>query len=115
MQNETLAAKAGRLGCANLVDAVGRVHGHRAHIPSMMSPDPSRTLFGRAATMAFMPFREDLAKPERDFRHFFYGAVQGRQPALDQVLVLSSGGYPDVSHAGGTKLSRADAHGLAAS
>ena len=29
------------------------------------------------------------------------------------MLVLSSGGYPDVSHGGGTKLSRLHNHGLA--
>ncbi|WP_331744921.1 hypothetical protein OG762_51280 (plasmid) [Streptomyces sp. NBC_01136] len=37
----------------------------------------------------------------------------GRAPTPGQVLVLSSGGYPDVSHGGGTKLSRGDGHGLA--
>ncbi|MCX4419258.1 hypothetical protein [Streptomyces mirabilis] len=37
----------------------------------------------------------------RDRRHLLRG----------QVLVLSSGGYPDVSHGGGTKLSRGDGHG----
>ncbi|MEU8831822.1 RraA family protein [Streptomyces sp900116325] len=113
MEDETLAAKSARLGCATLVDAIGRVHSHRVHIPSMASPDPSRTLFGRAATISFMPYREDLVEPGRDFRYFFYGALGGRAPAPGQVLVLSSGGYPDVSHGGGTKLSRADGHGLA--
>ncbi|WP_405669796.1 MULTISPECIES: RraA family protein [unclassified Streptomyces] len=113
MEDETLAAKTARLGCATLVDAVGRVHGHRVHIPSMVSADPSRTLFGRAATISFMPYREDLVEPGRDFGYFFYGALGGRAPAPGQVLVLSSGGYPDVSHGGGTKLSRADSHGLA--
>lgn len=113
MEDETLAAKTARLGCATLVDAIGRVHSHRVHIPSMASPDPSRTLFGRAATISFMPYREDLVEPGRDFRYFFYGALGGRAPTPGQVLVLSSGGYPDVSHGGGTKLSRADGHGLA--
>lgn len=114
MEDETLAAKTARLGCATLVDAIGRVHSHRVHIPSMASPDPSRTLFGRAATISFMPYREDLVEPGRDFRYFFYGALGGRAPTPGQVLVLSSGGYPDVSHGGGTKLSRADGHELAA-
>ncbi|KOV98011.1 RraA family protein [Streptomyces sp. MC1] len=112
MQDEALAAKVARLGCATLVDAVGRVHRHRAHIPSMVSPDPSRPLFGPAATISFMPYREDLAKPGLDFGHFYRGALGGN-PLSGQVLVLSSGGYPDVSHGGGTKLSRADGSGLA--
>ncbi|WUV30157.1 hypothetical protein OG318_01985 [Streptomyces sp. NBC_01483] len=113
MKDETLAAKTARLGCATLVDAIGRVHSHRVHIPSMASPDPSRTLFGRAATISFMPYREDLVEPGRDFAYLFYGALGGRAPTPGQVLVLSSGGYPDVSHGGGTKLSRGDGHGLA--
>jgi Demethylmenaquinone methyltransferase len=111
MKDETLAAKTARLGCATLVDAIGQVHSHRVPVPSMASPDPSRTLFGRAATISFMPYREDLVEPGRDFAYFFYGALGGRAPTPGQVLVLSSGGYPDVSHGGGTKLSRGDGHG----
>lgn len=112
MQDEALAARAARLGCATLVDAVGRVHSHRAHIPAMSSPDPLRPLFGPAATISYLPFREDLAGTGRDFKHYFYGAL-GQRPAAGQVLVLSSGGYPDVSHGGGTKLARAHGAGLA--
>ncbi|WP_306191875.1 MULTISPECIES: RraA family protein [unclassified Streptomyces] len=112
MHDDTLAAKVARLGCATLVDAMGRVHGHRAHIPSMVSPDPGRPLFGPAATISFMPYREDLTGPGLDFGHFYRGAL-GDGPLSGQVLVLSSGGYPDVSHGGGTKLSRADGSGLA--
>ncbi|WP_427168886.1 RraA family protein (plasmid) [Streptomyces sp. C1-1] len=112
MEDDALAARAARLGCATLVDAVGRVHGHRAHIPAMSSPDPLRPLFGPVATISFLPFREDLAGTVRDFKHYFYGAL-GQRPAAGQVLVLSSGGYPEVSHGGGTKLARADSAGLA--
>ncbi|WP_327592678.1 RraA family protein [Streptomyces chartreusis] len=112
MQHNALAARARRLGCATLVDAVGRVHGHRAHIPAMSSPDPLRSLFGPAATISYVPYREDLAGAGRDFKHYFYGAL-GQGPAADQVLVLSSGGHPDVSHGGGTKLARAHSAGLA--
>ncbi|MEV0186058.1 RraA family protein [Streptomyces sp. NPDC050625] len=112
MEDDALAARAVRLGCATLVDAVGRVYGHRAHIAAMSSPDPLRPLFGRAATISFLPYREDLAGARRNFKHYFYGAL-GQRPASGQVLVLSSGGYPDVSHGGGTKLARAHSVGLA--
>lgn len=112
MEDNTLAARAARLGCATLVDAMGRVHGHRVHIPAMSSPDPLRPLFGRAATISYLPYREALPGTGLNFSHYFYGAL-GEQPAADQVLVISSGGYPDVSHGGGTKLSRADSAGVA--
>jgi regulator of RNase E activity RraA len=112
MEDETLARKAARLGCATLVDAMNRVHGHRAHIPAMSSPDPLRYLFGPAATISFLPYREDLAAGGHDFRYYFYGAL-GNPPGAGQVLVLSSGGHADVSHGGGTKLARADSTGLA--
>jgi regulator of RNase E activity RraA len=112
MKDDTLATRAARLGCATLVDAMGRVHGHRAHIPAMSSPDPLRPLFGRAATISYLPYREDLTETGRDFRHYFYGAL-GEGLAAEHVLVLSGGGYSDVSHGGGTKLARADSAGLA--
>jgi regulator of RNase E activity RraA len=105
------AAQAEQLGCATLVDAMGRVHNHRAHILSLTGPDPSKALFGPAATVQYMPYRDDLPRPEADFGELFYRAV-GQSPA-GRVLVLSSGGYPDVSHGGGTKLSRVAHHGLA--
>ncbi|MGY5052447.1 RraA family protein [Streptomyces sp. 900105755] len=112
MGNDTWATRAARLGCATLVDAMGRVHGHRAHVPAMASPDPLRPLFVPAATISYLPYREDLVAADRDFRHYFYGALGTGSPA-DQVLVLSIGGYPDVSHGGGTKLARADGAGPA--
>lgn len=112
MEDESLAAKVARLGCATLVDAMGRIHSHRAHIPSMTSPDPGRPLFGSAATISYVPYREDLTAAGLDFGYFYRGAV-GERPLAGQVLVLSSGGYPDVSHGGGTKLARADRSGLA--
>jgi regulator of RNase E activity RraA len=100
------------LGCADLVDAMGRVHTHRAHILSLVSPTPQRPLFGPAVTLAYLPYREDLTETNAlGFGGWFYRAV-GDAPA-GRVLVMSSGGYPDVSHAGGTKMSRLDNHGLA--
>lgn len=99
------------LSCASLVDAMGRIHAHRAHILPMVSPEPRRRLFGPAATIAYLPYRDDLPQTDVGFARLFYQAV-GEAPA-GQVLVLSSGGYPDVSHAGGTKLSRLGHHRLA--
>ena len=94
-----------KVACASLVDALGRVHGHRAHILGLTSPAPRR-LFGPAATIAYLPYRDDLPQAELGFGVLFHQAV-GESPA-GTVLVLSSGGYPDASHGGGTKLSRLD-------
>ncbi|WP_314177850.1 RraA family protein [Streptomyces winkii] len=106
-----LAARAARLGSANLVDAMGRVHGHRAHVLALASPDPARPLFGPAVTLAYLPYRDDLPQSTEGFTELFYEAI-GPSPS-GHVLVLSSGGYPDASHGGGTKLSRVAHHGLA--
>ena len=38
-----------RVACASLVDAMGRVHSHRAHILSFVSPAPRR-LFRRTTS-----------------------------------------------------------------
>jgi regulator of RNase E activity RraA len=99
-----------RVDCASLVDAMGRVHRHRAHILSLVSPDPRR-LFGPVATIAYLPFRDDLPESELGFGALFHQAA-GAAPA-GVVLVLSSGGYPDASHGGGTKLSRLQHSGAA--
>ena len=96
--------RAAELGCAALVDAMGRIHTHRAHILALASPDPKRPLFGPAVTVAYLPYRDDLPEAEFGFAHLFYRAI-GQDPT-GGVLVLSSGGYPDVAHGGGTKLSR---------
>ncbi|MFJ4223759.1 RraA family protein [Microbacterium sp. NPDC089695] len=98
------AALAREVGCAALVDAMGRIHDHRAHLLPFTSPDPTRALFGPAATIAYLPYRADL--PQTDFAHLFYRAL-GTDPE-GRVLVLSSGGYPEASHGGGIKLSRGE-------
>jgi regulator of RNase E activity RraA len=92
-----------RVSCASLVDAMGRIHSHRAHILGLVSPAPRR-LFGRAATIAYLPYRDDLPQTEMGFGPLFYEAVG--ESAAGAVLVLSSGGYSDAAHGGGTKLSR---------
>ena len=99
-----------RVPCASLVDAMGRVHSHRAHILSLVSPAPRR-LFGPAATIAYLPYRDDLPQTHTGFGHLFHEAL-GEAPA-GAVLVLSSGGYPDASHGGGMKLSRLQHTGAA--
>ncbi|MFI6080014.1 RraA family protein [Streptomyces sp. NPDC051217] len=97
-----------RVACASLVDAMGRIHGHRAHILSLVSPAPRR-LFGPVATMAYLPCRDDV--PHADFGDLFTRAMLGRPAGT--ALVLSGGGYPDSSHGGGTKLSRLEHTGAA--
>lgn len=99
------------VGCAPLVDAMGRTHRHRAHLPALRSPTPEQALFGPAVTVQFLPTRDDLPGAEAGFGAVFADAVRGAPPGA--VLVLGSGGYPDVSHAGGVKLSRVPRHGLA--
>ncbi|MFZ1165532.1 RraA family protein [Mycobacterium sp.] len=100
----TQAMRAAELGCAALVDAMARIHTHRAHILALASPDPTRPLFGPAVTIAYLPYRDDLPENQRGFADLFYQAI-GQDPN-ERVLVLSNGGYPDASHGGGTKLSR---------
>jgi regulator of RNase E activity RraA len=105
------AAEAASLGCSALVDAMGRVHGHRAHLLPLASPDPTHPLFGPAATIAYQPYRDDL-EPRPDFGALFREAIAADRGGR-QALVLSNGGYPDASHGGGVKLSRLELHGLA--
>jgi regulator of RNase E activity RraA len=99
-----------RVACASLVDAMGRLHGHRAHILDLVSPAPQR-LFGPVATIAYLPYRDDLRETELGFGELFHQAVA--ESPTGTVLVLSSGGYPDASHGGGTKLSRLEHSGAA--
>ncbi|MBB5154114.1 RraA family protein [Saccharopolyspora phatthalungensis] len=111
MGNEQLRTRVEQLGCASLVDAMGRIYHHRAHLYPLTSPDPSRMLFGPVVTIAFIPYRDDLPDGQLGLAALFYRAIQGAPPGA--VLVLSAGGYPDASHGGGTKLSRLHDHGLA--
>jgi regulator of RNase E activity RraA len=90
---------------------MGRIHGHRAHILALTSPDPARPLFGPAATIAYLPYRDDLPETGMAFGELFHRAV-GQHPR-GRVLVLSSGGYPEASHGGGTKLFRGETSGIA--
>ncbi|WP_256837759.1 RraA family protein [Ornithinimicrobium faecis] len=110
-QTHTWRERALAVGCAPLVDAMMRHHEHKADLPALHSPAPERALFGPAVTMQFLPTRDDPAAQDRGFGDVYDEAVRGAEPGA--VLVINSGGYPESSHAGGVKLSRASRDGLA--
>jgi 4-hydroxy-4-methyl-2-oxoglutarate aldolase len=99
------------LSAATLTDAVGRTWRHRADILDLVSPTPGRKLFGRAATIRYVPFRADISDDRMSFARFFYEAI-GEHPE-GAVLVLDSSGQHDVSVGGGAKFSRLHNHRLA--
>ena len=72
----------------------------------LVSPDPTKVLFGPAVTVAFLPVRADLMDPHRhSLGPAIYRALGDRDPK-GRVLVMSSGGNDDLSLGGSTKLSR---------
>jgi regulator of RNase E activity RraA len=100
------------LTCADLVDAMARVHRHRCHVLDLVSPTPGRVLFGPAATISYYPTCAAALDPQHyNFANMFYEAV-GEEPA-GKVLVLASNGYTNISLGGGTKLLRLQQHGVA--
>ena len=100
------------LKCADLVDAMGRMHRHRCHILDLVSPTPGRVLFGPAVTISYFPSCSAALDPERyNLANLFYEAV-GDEPA-GKVIVLASNGYTDTSMGGGTKLLRLHQNGCA--
>jgi 4-hydroxy-4-methyl-2-oxoglutarate aldolase len=100
------------LKCADLVDAMGRLHRHRCHILDLVTPTPGRILFGPAVTISYFPSCSAALDPERyNLANLFYEAV-GDEPA-GKVIVLASNGYTDTSMGGGTKLLRLHQHGCA--
>jgi 4-hydroxy-4-methyl-2-oxoglutarate aldolase len=100
------------LRCADLVDAMGRMHRHRCHILDLVSPTPGRILFGPAVTISYFPSCSAALDPERyNLANLFYEAV-GDDPG-GKVVVLASNGYADTSMGGGTKLMRVQDYGLA--
>jgi 4-hydroxy-4-methyl-2-oxoglutarate aldolase len=93
------------LKCADLVDAMGRMHRHRCHILDLVSPTRGRILFGPAVTISYFPSCSAALDPERyNLANLFYEAV-GDQPS-GKVIVLASNGHTDTSVGGGTKLLR---------
>ena len=100
------------LKCADLVDAMGRMHRHRCHILDLVSPTPDRILFGPAVTISYFPSCAASLDPDRyNLANLFYEAV-GDEPA-GKVVVLASNGYTDTSMGGGTKLLRLHEHACA--
>jgi 4-hydroxy-4-methyl-2-oxoglutarate aldolase len=100
------------LKCADLVDAMGRLHRHRCHILDLVSPTPGRVLFGPAVTISYFPSCSEALDPDRyNLANLFYEAV-GEDPA-GKVVVLASNGFTEVSMGGGTKLVRLQQHGCA--
>lgn len=77
---------AASLTCADIVDALGRRHRHRAHL-------------------------RDLTSPTHTFGALFDQAIG--TGGADKVLVLASNDYAETSVGGGTKLVRLEHHRLA--
>lgn len=108
---ERRRAQAEQISCADVVDALGRRHRHRAHILGLESPTPGRVLFGPAVTIAFFPSCAASVDPAvHDFRSLIREAVG--DDAEGKVLVLATNGHPGVSVGGGTKLGRVHHYGL---
>lgn len=101
------------LAAADIVDALSKTVDHRAHIGNLVSPDPSKVLFGPAVTVGFLPVRKDLMDVHKHslgpamYRSF------GDRDMAGKVMVMSSGGRAEISLGGSTKLSRITNHGLA--
>jgi regulator of RNase E activity RraA len=100
------------LTAASLTDAVGRLCSHRAHILDLVSPTPGRVLFGRAATIRYLPYRDDLADEAMpNFARAFYDAITA--DFEETVLVLNNPCRADTSIGGGVKFSRLHNHKVA--
>jgi regulator of RNase E activity RraA len=109
---DELKSQLAGLTAASLTDAMGRLLSHRAHILDLVSPTPGRVLFGRAATINFMPYREDYHEAKRPgFARSFYKAV--REKFDETVLVLNNPSQADTSIGGGIKFSRLHNHRVA--
>ena len=109
---DVLRFRAEAFSAATLIDAIGEVYPHRAHILDLVSPTPGRKIFGRAVTVRYIPHRSDMAGDgELSFARFFYNAIG--EEAEGAVLVLDSSGQHEVSIGGGVKFSRLHNHRLA--
>ena len=109
---DSLLDMVARVTSADLVDAMGRIHRHRCHVLDLVTPTPGRRLFGPAVTISYFPTCSAALDPDQyNFGQLFLDAV-GPEPA-GKVLVLAGNGHPEISLAGGTKLSRAHNHRLA--
>jgi 4-hydroxy-4-methyl-2-oxoglutarate aldolase len=74
---EPLDALASRVRTADIVDAMGRLHRHCRHLLDLVSPTPSRRLFGPAVTISYLPACRDALPPEHyNFKRVFYQAIE---------------------------------------
>ncbi|HWG91822.1 MAG TPA: RraA family protein [Candidatus Thermoplasmatota archaeon] len=97
---------------ASLADALARLRAHRAHLLDLVTPTPGRVLFGPAATLAFVPLRDDAPDPKAfSFDRLYHEAV-GPDPA-GRVLVCANYGPPTAAVAGGKRLALMERDGLA--
>lgn len=109
---DTFKSRLKGLTAASLTDAVGRLCSHRAHILDLISPTPGRVLFGRAATIRYVPYREDLAGERMpNFARAFYDAITA--DFQETVLVLNNPCCAETSIGGGVKFSRLHNHKVA--
>lgn len=109
---DTLRELLDQITTADVVDAMGRIHRHRCHILDLVTPTPDRRLFGPAVTISYFPTCNEQLEPGRfNFADLFYEA--SGDAATGKVLVLAGNGHPEVSLAGGTKLSRVQNTGMA--
>ena len=77
---ESLDALVSRVRCADIVDALGRLHQHRSHLLDLVSPTPGRRLFGPAVTISYFPACRAALPPERyNFKRLFYEAIERRR------------------------------------
>lgn len=98
---------------ADVIDAMSQLYSHKCHLINFQSPDANKVLFGQAVTIGFMPVRKDFMDPKKhSLGPLFYKSIAKVEPE-GKVLVMSSGGHPDISLGGGTKLSRLRNHKMA--
>jgi len=101
------------LATADIIDAMTKMFDHRAHIGDLVSPDPTKVLFGPAVTVGFLPVRKDLMDAKKHSLGPALYRSLGDRDVNGRVLVMSSSGHPHASLGGSTKLSRVTNHGLA--
>ncbi len=94
------------LAAADVIDAMTKLFGHHSHINALQGPPENTTIVGPAATVSFLPTRDDLMDQNKhSLGPAIYRALEGRK-VEGAVLVMASNGHPETSLGGSTKLSR---------
>lgn len=105
------ATQLAQLSSASLSDALAQRSGHRWQVLDLVCPIAGAVLHGRAATVRFLPRREDRRDPAvNDFAPMVTRAAEGAPAAA--VLVIACGSYRDTAVAGGKKLTLVDSLGF---